>query len=75
MQSSDDSAYLFRRAEEEAKKASLARRRGDPPEVVAIHEELATRYHMKALALVINSRDRPANDSGKQPAGANASSC
>lgn len=46
----DDARYLFRRAREEAAKASDALARHAPAAEVAAHRELALRYKVRALA-------------------------
>lgn len=54
----DDADYYFKRSSEAAEKASKARRRGDDLSSIKAYEDLATLYHMRALALVVNSRDQ-----------------
>ena len=51
MRTSDDAAYLFRRAREEALKADKAAGEGADPAVIAIRRELALRYKARALSL------------------------
>ncbi|MDX3901133.1 MAG: hypothetical protein QHC40_11590 [Sphingobium sp.] len=50
MRASDDAAYMFRRAREEASKADRAAERGASPAEVAAHRELAIRYKVRALS-------------------------
>ena len=64
MNISDDSVYFFRRSLEEAHKASMAVFRGDAPAAVSAHEELAMRYHMRALAQVVGTASNR-NDEGE----------
>jgi hypothetical protein len=50
MRCTDDAAYLFRRAKEEARKTAEAAERGANPAEIAAHRELALRYKVRALA-------------------------
>ncbi len=50
MRASDDAAYMFHRAREEAGKADRAAERGASPAEVAAHRELAIRYKVRALS-------------------------
>lgn len=50
MSNADDARYLFRRAREEAAKASDAFSRHASAAEIAAHRELALRYKVRALA-------------------------
>lgn len=51
MRTSDDAAYLSRRARDEALNADKAAAEGADPAVVAIRRELALRYKARALSM------------------------
>lgn len=53
---SEEVTRLFERSSEERQKAKAAAYRGDAPAAVRAHEDLATLYHMRALARVIAKR-------------------
>lgn len=47
---SNDADFLFNRSREEARKAAEGLCRGDQPDAIYVHRELAVRYHARAMA-------------------------
>ena len=47
---SNEADFLLNRSREEARKATEGMCRGDHPEAIYIHRELAVRYHARAMA-------------------------
>lgn len=47
---SNDADFFLGRSKEEARKAAEALCRGDQPDAIYIHRELAVRYHARAMA-------------------------
>ncbi|WP_340265958.1 hypothetical protein [Sphingobium mellinum] len=47
---SNDADFCLNRSKEETRKAAEAMCRGDQPDAIYIHRELALRYHARAMA-------------------------
>lgn len=47
---SDDADFFLGRSQDEARKAAEGLSRGDHPDAIYIHRELAVRYHARAMA-------------------------